>query len=50
MRSYTPREIRIAVLLTVVLTVFVTAALLDPSCQRRTDMPHTAPTRSLAPR
>jgi hypothetical protein len=49
MRSYTPREIRSAVLLAVVVTAIAMLALLDPSCQR-TSSPHAGPSRSLAPR
>ena len=50
MKSYTPRELRNAVLLAVVLTAVAVVALLDPSCQPRTDIPHSGPSRSLAPR
>lgn len=49
MRSYTPREVRNAVLLAVLLTVLAMVALLDPSCRPRPDIPHSGPTRSLAP-
>lgn len=50
MRRYTPREMRSAMLLAVLLTAIAVVALLDPSCQPRTDIPHTGPSRSLAPR
>jgi hypothetical protein len=49
MRSYTPRELRNAVLLAVVLTALGTVALLDPSCQPRTDTSHSGPSHSLSP-
>lgn len=50
MKTYTARELRQAVLLAVVLTALITIALLDPTCRQPTDVPHTAPSRSLAPR
>lgn len=47
MKSYTPRDVRHAVLLAVLLTAVAMLALLDPSCQR--SGPRTGPSRSLAP-
>lgn len=49
MRTYTPRELRLAVTIAVVLTAVVMFALLDPSCRPRRDVPHAGPSRSLAP-
>lgn len=45
----TPRDLRNAVLVAVVVTAVVTLALVDPSCRRRPDAPVTGPTRSIAP-
>jgi hypothetical protein len=48
MRTYTPRELRHAILLTVALTVTATFALFDPSC-RPVDHRAEPGSRSLAP-
>lgn len=45
----TPRDLRTAVLVTIVVTAVVTLALVDPSCGRRQDMPATGPSHSIAP-
>ncbi len=47
MRTYTPQELRHAVLLAVVLTAIAMAALLDPSCHRSDGGLATGPSRSL---
>ncbi len=50
MRSYTPRELRSAVIFAALLTAIAVIALLEPSCQLRTDFSHAGPSRSIAPR
>lgn len=50
MKSYSPREMRTAVLVAVVLTAIAVVALFDPSCQPRTDVPHTGAVRSIVPK
>lgn len=47
MKTYTPRQVRNAVLLAVLLTVVAMLALLDRSCERVGS--RTGPSRSLAP-
>ena len=49
MRNYSPRELRNAVILAVLLTAIAVVALLDPSCQPRTDIQHSGTSRSIAP-
>ena len=49
MRNYTPRELHRAVLLAVLLTALAVVALLDPSCEPRTGIPHPGPSRSITP-
>jgi hypothetical protein len=46
MKTYTPRELRSAIVLAVLLTVIVMLALMDPSCQPRTGLPQSGPLRS----
>jgi hypothetical protein len=50
MRHYSPRELRLAIALTALLTALAMLALLDPSCRRRdeTQPPHAS--RLLPPR
>lgn len=50
MRSYTPGEVRSAVVLAVFVTAIVAIALLDPSCRREPGGPHDGPARSVSPR
>lgn len=45
----TPRDLRNAVLVTIVVTAVVTLALFDPSCRRKQDVPVSGPTHSVAP-
>ncbi len=47
--SPTPRDLRNAVLVAIVVTAVVTLALVDPSCRRRQDVPVGGPSRSIAP-
>lgn len=49
MRSYTPREMRTAVLLAVLLTAFAMWALFDPACVRRPGATPEEPSHSLIP-
>lgn len=41
MRTYTPHELRNAVVMAVLLTALAVVALHDPSCQPPTDIPHS---------
>lgn len=50
MKTYTPRQLRQAVLLAVMLTALACLTLLDPSCQTRPGPAEHGPARSLAPR
>lgn len=50
MRNYSPRELRSAIVLAVILTAVAIFAIADPSCRPQPDAPPTGPHRSLAPR
>lgn len=50
MKTYTPREMRSAVLLAVLITMTVMLALLDPSCRRNIDSYQGGWGRSISPR
>ena len=50
MKTYTPRELRSAVLLAVVITMTVMLALLDPSCRHNVDSYRLGWGRSISPR
>lgn len=45
----TPRDLRNAVLVAIVVTAVVTLALVDPSCRRNEEAPVSGPTHSVAP-
>jgi len=47
MKHYTPRELRVAIFVTVVLTLLTVLALLDPSCQG--PLPMTHPVHAVSP-
>lgn len=47
--NLTPRDLRNAVLVTIVVTAVATLALVDPSCRRKQEAPAGGPTRSIAP-
>ena len=49
MKNPTPRDVRNAVFIAVVLTATAVLALLDPSCRRFNPSEKPGPTRSLAP-
>lgn len=50
MKQPTPKDVRHAVILAVIITVVVMFALFDPSCQPREPESHPGPSRSIAPR
>ena len=48
-KKFTPRDLRNAVILAVVITATVVFALFDPSCQRFDPSPSPGPSRSVVP-